>query len=421
MAPAHDGGRAHSAEPMGDTGLPIRRPTAVALASTVAATLAVTCQVGSAAVADPIPPATAWLQRTYGLTPADAERRLAAENVSSLAAPSLLRALGDDAAGAWLEPETGELVIDVVAEAALPAVRAAHARTRLVRHSADHLQGLKRRLDAQAARAGAGRAVSWHVDLPGNALVVDVAGGDPGDPGDPSDPADPATDAFLALARSLGDAVRIRPMAGSTTTYRDLLGGQALETNDNRVCSIGFNAMDPAGLPVMLTAGHCGRHTSEFSRNGRVLGHVRAAQFPGDDFAVVALDNIIEWSAQPWVERFYALPRAVRGHSKALVGSTVCKAGGTTEWTCGRVMAQDVTVAYDDGATVYGLTQASTCSAGGDSGGPLMAGEYAQGLLSGGQSIEGKCLERYGKENVSYFQPVGEPLERYGLRLLTTP
>jgi alpha-lytic protease prodomain-containing protein/trypsin len=402
----------------------MRRSIAATLALTVAATLAVSCQVGSAAVADPVNPATAWLQRTYGLTQADAERRLASERASGHAAGSLLQALGSDAAGAWLKPETGELVIDVVDRAALPAVRAAHARPRLVRHSASHLRGLKRRLDAQAERTGAGRAVSWRIDLPSNALIIDVGASEAARAeaagAEPATAATDATDAFLRFARTLGEAVRIRAVTGATTTYRDLLGGQDLETDDHRVCSLGFNATDKVGRPVLLTAGHCGRYTSEFSQHGRVVGHVRAARFPGDDFAVVALDNVAQWSARPWVERYLLRPRAVRGHSAAVVGSTVCKSGGTTKWTCGRIVAQDVTVYYDDGSAVNGLTQASTCSGNGDSGGPLLAGGYAQGLLSGGQSIDGRCLERYGMENVSYFQPVGEALSRYGLRLLTT-
>jgi streptogrisin C len=193
-----------------------------------------------------------------------------------------------------------------------------------------------------------------------------------------------------------------------------------MDTDDSRVCSVGFHATDPAGRPVVLTAGHCAVDTGEFSRNGEVVGPVARAHFPVDDFAVVALESAT-WTAQPWVYRYGRRPLPVRGHSRALVGSTVCKSGGTTGWTCGRVVAHDVTVTYDGGDTVYGLMQASTCSSGGDSGGPLLAGRLAQGLLSGGRSIDGRCLEQYGMENVSYFQPVDEPLTRYGLRLLTEP
>jgi streptogrisin C len=192
-----------------------------------------------------------------------------------------------------------------------------------------------------------------------------------------------------------------------------------MDTDDERVCSLGFHAADAAGRPVLLTAGHCGRRTSAFTRDGRVVGQVADARFPVDDFAVVWLDGDGGWAPQPWVDRYDTSPAAIRDHSTAPVGSTVCKSGATTRWTCGRIVAHDVTVSYDGGDVVYGLTQASTCSEGGDSGGPLLAGPSAQGMLSGGRSVEGRCLEQYGMENVSYFQPVAEPLSRYGLRLLT--
>jgi streptogrisin C len=383
------------------------------LALSVAAALAGTDRFGSPAAADPVAPDVAWLQRSYGLTPGEAKRRLAAEDAHGDTAKLLLRTLGEDAAGAWLEPETGALVVNVIDMAALPAIRAANARPRLVTRSADDLGAVKRRLDAYAAVRDAGRAVSWYVDVPANAVAVDLAE-DTGDDGR-------ATRAFLALARSFGEAVRVRQGRGTTTTQDGLSGGHEIDTADSQMCSVGFNARDSAGHPFLITAGHCGRSTPSFTRNGRPVGQVRAARFPVDDFAVVSLDNIVEWEPRPTIERYGAPPLGVRGHSRALVGSTVCKSGRTTKWTCGRVVAHDVTVRYDNGATVYGLTQASTCSRSGDSGGPLMAGGFAQGMVSGGRGIQDQCLERYGGQNVSFFQPVGEALKRYGLRLLTSP
>jgi len=310
--------------------------------------------------------------------------------------------------------------VDIVDPAAMPEVRAANARPRLVTRSAPVLERIMQRLDAQAARHGSGRAVSWHVDLPANAVVVTVADDARHRGRSAGSDALPASDALLAVARAFGDAVRIHRLRGATTTQAGLRGGQGIEADDGEMCTGGFTATDRAGRPVLLTAGHCGKNASWFSRNGSVVGRVRAARFPGDDFAVVALDNIAQWTAQPSVERYGPSPLRVRGHSKAVVGSTVCKSGRRTGWTCGRVVAHDVTVSYDDGAIVSGLTQTSACSRRGDSGGPLMAGRYAQGMLSGGQTIGDRCLDRYGMQNVSVFQPVGEALSRYGLRLLTS-
>ncbi len=53
------------------------------------------------------------------------------------------------------------------------------------------------------------------------------------------------------------------------------------------------------------------------------------------------------------------------------------------------------------------------CAEPGDSGGSLLAGNQAQGVTSGGS---GDCTSG----GTTYFQPVNEILQTYGLRLLTS-
>jgi streptogrisin C len=69
-------------------------------------------------------------------------------------------------------------------------------------------------------------------------------------------------------------------------------------------------------------------------------------------------------------------------------------------------------VNYAEGA-VTGLTRTDVCAEGGDSGGPWLTGDQAQGVTSGGF---GDCTS--GGE--TFFQPVNEILQRNDLTLLTT-
>jgi hypothetical protein len=73
-----------------------------------------------------------------------------------------------------------------------------------------------------------------------------------------------------------------------------------------------------------------------------------------------------------------------------------------------------VTVNYQDKGTVYGLTRTTACADKGDSGGPFLSGDQAQGVLSGGTN---GC----SPTGTSDFQPVNEILSAYGLALTLEP
>ncbi|MFJ1767396.1 trypsin-like serine protease [Amycolatopsis sp. NPDC088138] len=63
---------------------------------------------------------------------------------------------------------------------------------------------------------------------------------------------------------------------------------------------------------------------------------------------------------------------------------------------------------YVDGTTVTGMISTTVCVQGGDSGGPLFAGNTALGLTSGGS---GDCASG----GQSFYQPVTEALNAYGV------
>jgi streptogrisin C len=105
----------------------------------------------------------------------------------------------------------------------------------------------------------------------------------------------------------------------------------------------------------------------------------------------------------------------VAGNTEAPVGAAVCRSGSTTGTFCGRIIAKNQTVNYPEGA-VTGLTQTDVCAEGGDSGGPWLSGDQAQGVTSGGS---GDCGANQDNSE-TFFQPINEILAANNLTLVTT-
>jgi streptogrisin D len=306
-------------------------------------------------------------------------------------ADRLTRALGAQGAGAYLDA-SGRLTVNVLGAGAAAQVRAAGATPRLVTRSLARLGRVQEALDA-AGNAPAG--ASWGVDLASNTVLVSVPAG--------------RGAAFVARARSFGAAVRVeRTPAVQTQAF---YGGQAIYRGRSR-CSAGFNTRSGSGRNYVLTAGHCtdlgGTWTTA---GGQTIGPVAASSFPGNDYGAIRISDPATLDPRGGVLHNGAF-RDITGASRVPVGSSACKTGSTTGTTCGTVQAYNVTVSYAEG-TVYGLTRTNICTQPGDSGGPLYAGSLAQGITSGGTI--GGCSQAGFR---SFFQPVDEALNSYGLTLL---
>ena len=305
--------------------------------------------------------------------------------------------------------DAGDLVVAVSDLTAAELVREAGAIPRLVRFTIGQLTAVQRELDQLATGSSAGKVRSWYVDPVSGTVVVTV----------PTGAHDQLTERFLSRAEANGDRVTVRTVAGKVTTTADdfsLRGGVQVDKNTGYVCSLGFNARTTKGTRIFLTAGHCTAGKPSFSRNGYILGNTRTSSFPGNDFGTV---GVIEgWDQQGYVERWGAGTIAVRGIANATVGSTLCKSGKRTGWTCGRIVARNVTVNYGSNKVVRGLFQHTACVEAGDSGGANMTGNYAQGITSGAALIDGQCLEKYGQTNESYAQPIAEALQATKSRLI---
>ncbi|GAA1135103.1 S1 family peptidase [Kribbella jejuensis] len=327
-----------------------------------------------------------------------------------LVAKTLESELGSDSGfvGSYYD-DSGELIVAVSDVSTAALVRQIGAIPRLVKYTAHQLNAVQGELNHLASNSSAGKVRSWYVDPVTGTVVVSV----------PKNAHDPITQRFLSRAEANGDRVTVRRVAGTIRTTADdfgLRGGVQVDKNTGYVCSLGFNARTRKGTRIFLTAGHCTAGRPSFSRNGYVLGDTYTSTFPGSDFGSV---GVIEgWDQQGYVEGWGNGNVAVKGIADATIGSTLCKSGKSTGWTCGRIVARNVTVNYGNNRIVRGLFEHTACVEAGDSGGANMTGSYAQGITSGAALINGQCLEKYGQTNESYSQPIAVVLQSTKSRLI---
>ncbi|CAM3011304.1 S1 family peptidase [Saccharomonospora xinjiangensis] len=357
--------------------------------------VAFTLPATAAPAADAVVPTTAAdpvvqaMQRDLGLTKQEAEQRLRSEAEAREVHETVSERLGSDFAGAHYDAERGTLVVGVTDAAEFSEVREAGATPRLVEHTVADLESAAEKLDAKESRAPES-VTGWYVDIEANSVVVTTKPGTAGQ-----------AERFVSRAGVDADAVDVVESKESPRALMDIIGGNAYYMGSGGRCSVGFSVQGG-----FVTAGHCGTTgTTTSSPTGRFAG----SSFPGNDYAFVQTGS--GDTLRPWVNMYNGYARVVSGSSEAPVGSSICRSGSTTGWHCGTVEAKNQTVRYPQG-TVYGLTRTNVCAEPGDSGGSFISGNQAQGMTSGGS---GNCT--YG--GTTYFQPVNEVLNAYGLRLIT--
>jgi len=345
------------------------------------------------------PQILAAMQRDLGLDGDQATARLKRGVWASRVSSTLAAKTGSDFGGAWLAADGTTLKVAVTDLAASATVRAAGAVPVLVKRSEQTLDAAKAKLDG--VRADAAGVTGWYVDVPTNKLVVVAK------PGKSA-----AARSLAAEAGVKSDAVTVRTSSATPKTLAgiDLHGADPYfisVAEGTARCSIGF-----AVQGGFVTAGHCGSAGDQtFDQNQVAMGSVKASIFPGDnDEGFVQVTN--GDTLQPFVNDFKDNLLPVAGSTEAPVGAAVCRSGSTTGTHCGTIEAKNQTVVYPEGA-VTGLTRTNACAEGGDSGGPWLAGDQAQGVTSGGS---GDCTT--GGE--TFFQPVNEILAINNLTLLTT-
>ncbi|MGW8063605.1 trypsin-like serine protease [Streptomyces ziwulingensis] len=348
---------------------------------------------------DAAPPALLRaVERDLGLDRQQAERRLDNEAEAGAAAGRLRAALGGDFAGAWVRgAESGTLTVATTDADHVAAIEAEGAVATVVRHSLADLDAAKARIDRAAAVRDATDAPVRYVDVRTNTVTVQA-------------PRPSAARALLAAAGVGAGLARVEKSAEKPRPLYDLRGGEAYYINSSGRCSIGFPVTKGA-QQGFVTAGHCGRVGASTTGANRVAqGTFQGSTFPGRDMGWVVTNS--DWTATPYVKGAGGRDVPVAGSTPAPVGASVCRSGSTTGWHCGTIQQHNTSVTYPEG-TITGLTRTTVCAEPGDSGGPFISGNQAQGVTSGGS---GNC--RSG--GTTYFQPINPLLQAYGLTLKTT-
>ncbi|MEV6346076.1 S1 family peptidase [Actinoplanes sp. NPDC051851] len=375
--------------------------TAAAVAFTLPS-LAGTTESGGSTTADSstggvAPELLAAMKRDLNLDAEEATTRLARADWASGVTAKLALQTGDAYGGAWLASDGTTLKVAVTDAEAAAEVKAAGAVPVLVKRSEAQLDAAKTKLDA--AQDDAGDSTGWYVDVTTNKLVIVAQPGDKAEALAFADDAGVSTNA-VTVQISNRQPKPLFDVRGADPYFIALDGGTAR-------CSIGFSV--EGGF---VTAGHCGEVGTETTGfNEEAQGFVTASVFPGDaDMGVVEVNG--DWTPRAVVNDFNGNELPVGGSDEAPVGAAVCRSGSTTGTFCGTILAKNQTVRYPEG-TVTGLTRTDVCAEGGDSGGPWLSGDQAQGVTSGGS---GDCT--VGGE--TFFQPVNEILTENNLTLLTT-
>ncbi len=371
--------------------------TAAAVAFTLPSTAGTTGSRGGtaprAAAGDVAPQLLAAMRRDLGVDADQARTRLKRAAWASRVSSTLAARTGGEYGGAWLAKDGVTLKVAVTDRDAADEVESAGAEAVVVQRSEATLDAAKEKLDR--ARADAGDLVGWYVDVAANKVVV-VA-----ERGETASAWDFAEDAGLDTgAVAVTTAERPRPLI-------DVRGADAYIVNGNARCSVGFSVVGG-----FVTAGHCGPVGARTStQNGVAQGVTRASVFPGSaDMGFV--ETNATFTPQPVVNDFQGNLLPVAGNTEAPVGAAICRSGSTTGTRCGVVQAKNQTVNYPEGA-VTGLTRTNVCAEGGDSGGPWLSGDQAQGVTSGGS---GNCAAG----GTTFFQPLNEILAENDLTLVTT-
>lgn len=333
------------------------------------------------------------MRHDLGLTERQATARLAQETAARGVETTARRVAGAAYGGSWFDAKSGKLVVAVTEAASRDAVEATGARVTLVEHSQRQLDATMARIDALHAPAGVG---SWHVDPQAGSVVVDVVS---------AHQDDNDVRSFVARARAAGPVVVRQTDKAPRTFAAGTVGGDPYYTGNVR-CSIGFSVYGG-----FVSAGHCAQPGAAVRGwDGSYIGNFQGSSFPDNDYSWVNVGS--GWWTVPVVLGWGTVSdQLVRGSGEAPVGASICRSGSTSHWHCGTVLAKNETVNYSQGA-VHQMTKTSVCAEPGDSGGSFISGDQAQGVTSGGW---GNCSS--GGE--TWYQPVNEILNRYGLRLHT--
>lgn len=349
------------------------------------------------------------MKRDLGMNDAQLAQYFNAERTAYVNEARVSKQLGERYAGSWLERGAdGQYRYVAATTGSAKAAAADGIEVRQHRYSLRQLRNAAAELDAiHAGTVQKSRLVgvhAWAVDVPGNSVVVTVAPGH-------------ALRAVDFIAASSIDPGMVRFEMSpyeAPTTFLNVVGGAEYQSGGG-LCSIGF-AVTRGATKGFATAGHCGGVGTQVRLSGTLVGSVQGQYYPGGDQAWANVRSTDTLFGQ--VTKYNGTVQRVLGQTVAPIGAAICRSGRTTGWRCGTVVSYNNTVNYGTG-NVTGLTRSSACAGQGDSGGSWITGAgQAQGVTSGGQLPAGQTNNCSVASPISWFQPIGPILSRFGLSLV---
>jgi Trypsin len=353
------------------------------------------------------------LGKSWGVSAAEAKVRLDTEHTKA----SAFEAAKADYAnldGAFFN-SARQLVVNVHSTRAAEVAREHGLTPRTVARGEKALAKLQTQIQALADRSGSAQVQSIGADLPTDRVQVVLQ------PGKQSAKT-------VALVKQLEAVPGVEVSTSDTTLAMtaDVIGGQIMDLVPGTNCSLGFSGTRN-GNNVMLSAGHCVEGNPMVqNRSGVRLGAGIASRFrtgsPSVDMGLMDIDS--NNVGRGYIDNRNGQTTRVTGSSKAPVGSTICKAGNTTGWTCGSITQYNLTVNYGHPSGLVtrtsGLARSTVCTEGGDSGGAYISGTTAQGMTSGGPNDGHDCGFNQGGNatgSYSFYQPVVDAANYYGVIL----
>jgi hypothetical protein len=378
----------------------------------------------SALIPAPIDGVYDVLGKSWGVSASDAKLRLDAEHAKTDALETVQAQLAKASRVATAEPgldgaffdSARRLVVNVHTAQAAETAKAHGLSPRTVARGERALTALQTKVQALADRSGSAQVQSIGTDLPTDRLLVVLQ------PGQQSAKT-------VALVNQLKAVPGVAVSTNSTTLAMtaDVIGGQIMDLVPGTNCSLGFSGTRNGSDNVMISAGHCVEGNPRVQNASAVrLGVGVASRFrtgqPSVDMGLMDIDSTNV--GRGYIDNRNGQTTRVTGSSKAPVGSTICKAGNTTGWTCGTITQYNLTVNYGGaGGSVTrttGLARSTVCTEGGDSGGAYISGTVAQGMTSGGPSDGHDCGFNQGGNatgSYSFYQPVVDAASYYGVTL----
>lgn len=351
------------------------------------------------------------LQRDLNLTPEQYLERAARAQELGDYARSFRAERPSDFAGAWLG-EDGRPVVAVTNDDAARQAQDDGYQATVAPMSADGLEQALAELNRWVSalpREVSSQVNNTSIDVLNNQIVIDIV----------NSPVGRALNLPSLIAN-----VQVQLSPGMPPNDPAPLGGDTYITADGDVrttplerigiCSFGFNGVDANGDAVNLTAGHCdavarnqGGSTVYLPNRSNIDDSTKIGMFTRStvgtdstlDYGVISLEQagIDAGLNRPAVRGGNGSTLTVTGTAVPVVGAPVCKSGQSSSFTCGVVAADriETQLNYANGttSTIRGFAT-TACTLSGDSGGAIVTGTLALGVISGSNSAGAPdCVE----------------------------